>query len=318
MHIEYLFYKCTCENILFYESVRIMKKNETFVFRESKSHGSKEYPIEYYTNAIPESYRHMQPHWHEEFEIGKINNGSLIYRIGQKDHRINEGDILIITPDELHAAHQIDNIPAHTSTIVFHLNLLGLTQKDRCTLKYIEPYTKDKTLPNPVIRPDHPSYQKINDCFNELWQLESPHKGNELLVKATLFRLVYYLWELDPTPSSKVYSPETLRNIEHLKPVLTFIHEHYAETLTIEQLASISGFSSVHFMNIFKKVMDVPCMEYILHYRINAASQALKETDFPVMKIALENGFQNIPYFNRTFKAYLGCTPTQYRKYYQK
>ncbi|MDO4491322.1 MAG: AraC family transcriptional regulator [Lachnospiraceae bacterium] len=291
---------------------------DTTIFRESKSHGSRDYPIEYYEHDVPESYCQMQPHWHEEFEITKITLGSLIYRIGQEDHLVQEGDLLIITSDTLHAAHQLDNRRAHTSTIVFHLNLLGLEQMDRCTKKYIEPYTQKKTVPTPVIHPDHPLYQKLLGCLEEIWQYKDPHHGNELLVKAALFRLFYHLWELAPTPSSQVYSPEALRNIERLKPVLTYIHEHYAEPMTIEELASISGFSSVHFMNIFKKVLDTPCMEYILSYRINAASQALKETDAPIMKIALENGFQNIPYFNRSFKAHLGCTPSQYRKYYQK
>jgi len=295
-----------------------MENKNTALLLEAKSHGSKDYPIEYYENAIPESYIHLQPHWHKEFEISMITDGSLIYRIGQKDYQVNKGDILIITPDTLHAAHQLDDFTANTTTIVFHLNLLGLEQKDRCTLKYIEPYTQQKTLPVPVIQPDHPSYEKINQCYEELWNFQNPHHGNELLVKSALFRLFYYLWEQEPTPTSQVYSPEALRNIEHLKPVLTYIHLHFAEPLTIDQLASISGFSSVHFMNIFKKVMGTPCMEYVLHYRINAASHALKETDYPVTKIALENGFQNIPYFNRSFKSYLGCTPTQYRKYYQK
>lgn len=293
-------------------------KKDNVLFRETKSHGSKDYPIEYYENAIPESYQHMQPHWHEEFEITKIDKGSLIYRIGQRDYRVCQGDILIITPDTLHAAHQEDEISAHTSTIVFHLNLLGLEQKDRCTLKYIEPYTRNQMLPNPVVHPGHSCYDKINQCYMDLWMLRDPHGGNELLVKATLFSLFYQLWNMAPVPSSMLYSPDALRNIERLKPVLSYINEHYTEPLTIEQLASISGFSFVHFMNIFKKVMDVPCMEYILHYRINAASQMLKETDYPVMKIALDNGFKNIPYFNRSFKSFLGCTPTQYRKYYRK
>lgn len=295
-----------------------MDIKNTFMFQESKSHGSKDYPIEYYENAIPESYIQMSPHWHNEFEITRIMEGSLVYRIGQSDHVVSKGDILIITPDILHAAHQKADLKAYTTTIVFHLNLLGLAQKDRCTLKYIEPYTQDKTIPIPVIKPEHPLHGKINQCYEEIWQFEDPHHGNELLVKSALFRLFYYLWELAPSPSSQVYSPEVHRNIERLKPVLTYIHQHYAEPLTIDQLAAISGFSSVHFMNVFKKVMDTPCMEYVHHYRINAASQALKETDYPVTKIALENGFQNIPYFNRSFKAFMGCTPTQYRKFYQK
>lgn len=287
-------------------------------FRESKSHGSKDYPIEYYTCTIPESYRYMCPHWHEELEITFIASGKLNYVIDQECLEVSEGDLLLIGPDTLHAAQQIDSIRAQTNTIVFHLNLVGLAQKDRCSQKYIQPFFEHKILPYPIVRPDSPYYSSFLQCYQNLWENQTPDHGTELLVKSTLFQLMYQVWKLTPKQPSAYYSPDVRRNIEKLKPVLSYIHEHYSEPLTIDMLAKISGFSSVHFMNIFKKYINTPCMEYILHYRINAASEALKETDHSIMKIAMDHGFQNISYFNRKFKAFVGCTPSQYRKNYQK
>lgn len=288
------------------------------LLHETKSHGFKDYPIEYYINDIPESYRHMEPHWHEEFEITLTTKGHLQYMIGQTHFEVSEGDLLLIAPDTLHAAQQMKDQRAQTTTIVFSLNMVGAASEDRCTLKYIQPFAEHKVVPSPVVKPGDPLYDEILQCYMSLWAARDIENGKELLVKSILFHLMYLVWKLSPERKSDYYSPEFLRNIERLKPVLTYIHSHYADPLTIDQLAAISGFSSVHFMNLFKKILNTSCLDYILNYRISAATEALKDTDAPIMKVAMDHGFRNISYFNRKFKVKMGCTPSEYRKQVQK
>lgn len=47
---------------------------------------------------------------------------------------------------------------------------------------------------------------------------------------------------------------------EKLKPALAYIQEHYSEPITIARLASLCGFSQVHFMNILKKPSGPPVL----------------------------------------------------------
>ena len=101
---------------------------------------------------------------------------------------------------------------------------------------------------------------------------------------------------------------------EKLKLALAYIQEHYAEPITVKQLADICGFSQVHFMNIFKATIGSTCIEYLIQYRLARAAMDLQETDRSVMQIALDNGFQNISYFNRAFKQQYAMTPSAFRR----
>ena len=86
------------------------------------------------------------------------------------------------------------------------------------------------------------------------------------------------------------------------------------EELTIDELSCLCHFSRAHFMSFFHRYTGMTCVEYINRCRLFHAAQLLAETDRPVMEAALENGFHNISYFNKKFRALFGMTPRDYRK----
>jgi AraC-like DNA-binding protein len=99
-----------------------------------------------------------------------------------------------------------------------------------------------------------------------------------------------------------------------VKRAIAYIQAHYAEPITIAQLADVAGFSQVHFMNSFKKAVGTSCIEYLIEYRLALAAIELRETDHSVTQIALDHGFQTISYFNRAFRKRYHMTPTDYRR----
>ena len=94
------------------------------------------------------------------------------------------------------------------------------------------------------------------------------------------------------------------------------MEQHYAEKITIEQIADETGFSSSHFMKFFKQTMGISFTSYLNEYRLTMASRRLLTSDTPVITIASEIGIDNVSYFNRIFKRRFGVTPSVYRKQY--
>ena len=66
---------------------------------------------------------------------------------------------------------------------------------------------------------------------------------------------------------------------------------------------------------LFRNVTGMSCREYVLEYRMTKAMGLLRMTDKPIIEIAYETGFNNISYFNRTFKKHCHQTPSDFRKY---
>lgn len=292
-----------------------MKRDLQSYLKETALHGTKEFPAGFYPARIPLDFQDMLVHWHEELEFSRIRSGTLYYDIDQVRYELHQGDILLIAPDTLHAAHQIARETAETEPIVFHLRLAGLDTPDSCTQRYVQPLQAGLLRFPPVLHPADPLYPQFRACFEEMWACQDPELPyRELRFKEQALVMVRLLWQLSagnamPPPSRSFRQYE-----DKLKLALAYMQEHYAEPITIRELADLCGFSQVHFMNIFKAAIGSTCIEYLIEYRLARAALQLQETDHSIMQIALDNGFQNTSYFNRAFKRQYAATPSQFRK----
>ena len=57
---------------------------------------------------------------------------------------------------------------------------------------------------------------------------------------------------------------------------------------------------------------------YIIRKRLKHACMLLSTTDNSIIEFALDSGFENVPYFNRTFKKHIGIMPGEYRSNLKK
>ena len=99
--------------------------------------------------------------------------------------------------------------------------------------------------------------------------------------------------------------------------LLEYIDTHYTEDLTLEDMADIIGFSKYHFSRLFKQYTNFTFCDYLKHRRIQAAEMLLEQPEYSITEVALQAGFPSISTFNRIFKEYKNCTPTEFRNMHQ-
>lgn len=97
---------------------------------------------------------------------------------------------------------------------------------------------------------------------------------------------------------------------------LETIEERIQEKLTVEKLAESIHFSRFHFQRLFRETVGESVMRYVARRRISLAAQELSGTKTPVLEIALKYGYDSNEGFARSFRAYMGVSPTEYRKYH--
>ena len=98
-----------------------------------------------------------------------------------------------------------------------------------------------------------------------------------------------------------------------LTRVREYIEAHLEETISIEALAGIVGFSKYHFARAFKQSEGLTPHDYLLQCRVRRAQELLANTDLPLSEIALASGFSDQSHFARRFRERLGVTPSSYR-----
>ena len=107
-----------------------------------------------------------------------------------------------------------------------------------------------------------------------------------------------------------------LRPFQELEGVLSYVLEHYAERLRIEDLAALAHLSVSQFDRKFKKLFRMTPQQYLIRVRLNAASQALLNSDRSIASIADETGFYDQSSFTKQFVRQTGLTPRAFRKQY--
>lgn len=99
-----------------------------------------------------------------------------------------------------------------------------------------------------------------------------------------------------------------------LRPTTEYIEAHYAENITMEDLAAMVKMSTTHFRRQFTRTFGISPGRYITIIRINAARHLLETTDNLLADIALETGFWDQSHLTKLFKRERGITPGEYRR----
>lgn len=99
-----------------------------------------------------------------------------------------------------------------------------------------------------------------------------------------------------------------------IERVLDYMSEHYADEITLDQLASEACVSKFHFTRLFKqKVGDTP-LRILSETRIKAAHTLLLSSESSISQIARACGFTSTSHFTRAFSDRYGATPTAIRR----
>lgn len=93
-----------------------------------------------------------------------------------------------------------------------------------------------------------------------------------------------------------------------------YLTAHYAERITLEDLARRFSVSKFHFQKQFKHFTGATPNEFLLMLRLNRAKELLRSTDRSVSQIACDVGIQNVSHFIDLFRKQEGTTPACYRK----
>ena len=99
-----------------------------------------------------------------------------------------------------------------------------------------------------------------------------------------------------------------------MKSVVSYIHSHYTEDISLVQLAKMTGSSVSQFKRIFTKTLEMSPGRYIMNTRLNAARRLLETTDRLLSDIAQEAGFYDQSHMTRAFKTIRHITPGRYRR----
>ena len=252
-------------------------------------------------------------HWHTAMEIIMPYENIYEAGIGNDNIVLNEKDILIIPPGELHTL----KAPSSGSRMIMMVDyslLCNLKGMDSL-LHNLHPYMIIRTKNNDEIRDELAQVLR-----NYMLQIESEYFGESPYFEARIYSLlISFFVDLGRESNNqerRFGNFTTNKQHEYVQKFMTvcnYINEHCTEDVTVDELADIAGFSKFHFARLFKQFTNVSYYDYLTRKRIEHAETLLITPDISITEVAMQSGFNSLSTFNRVFKNLKNCTPSEYK-----
>lgn len=251
-------------------------------------------------------------HWHEELELGYLEKGTSSISTLHAEYIIHQGDGFFINTNVMDTKKNA--APGHTAleiNHIFHPVFLSGHFKSRFETKYLNPILKNRQIEVHIIR-QGTSYG--NAILSNLVKLKELQQNPDSEFQTRNILSETWLLLLDELRANFHETICPSENEIRLRNMLLFIHTHYAEKLSIAEIASSANLSVREAQRCFQRVLHQSPSEYVMSYRLNAAKKMLLETNASITEIAFRCGFSDAPYFSKTFRANTGIPPMEYRK----
>ena len=258
------------------------------------------------------NFEEYPPHWHTPLEIIMPVENHYIIECGGQKHFLKEGEIILISPGVL---HRLPAVAGQRYIIQAELSPLYSVKGTESVLTFIAP----ALVITPEAFPDIYSHirQLILEIIHEYFH---PSSFYEALIFSRLLEILVCV-RRSPALSPGHFDTSVGRQREYLEKftgICAYIDEHCTENLSLEQTASLCGFSKYHFSRLFKQFTNVTFYRYLNQKRILHAQQLLADPSVSITEAALSCGFSSLSAFIRMFKIIKGCTPSQFRSLYKE
>ena len=98
-----------------------------------------------------------------------------------------------------------------------------------------------------------------------------------------------------------------------LQRVTEYIEAHLEHELSLTEIAAVAQMSPDHFARLFKQATGRTPHQYVVICRIERAKRLLRETEWPIIDLSRQVGFQDQSYFTAVFRKHVAATPKAYR-----
>lgn len=247
-------------------------------------------------------------HHHDFYEVYFFLSGNVQYNIENRSYLLTPGDVLLISPMELHQP-MFGTEQREYERIVLWIDKLFLEGFSWAGESFTACFDTGSPNHSNLLRPEGVSRQFLMFLLEQLLsENSSPEPYHEITALSYLAQVLVLLnrlalqqrrEDLLTAPDSTVYN------------VLGYINEHYNENLTLDELANKFFISKYHLSREFQRLVGTSVHRYIVQKRLVMAKQMLSSGK-PSSEVYQHCGFGDYSNFYRAFKAEYQISPKEY------
>lgn len=160
-------------------------------------------------------------------------------------------------------------------------------------------------------------YLQVKQAINHIYKIvEIPFPTNSVVIeliegKYYLFEIIFFFSEQFEMIMNAIGNSTSDSIIDD---IVYYIKHNFSDNIKLDTIAPLFGYNSSYLGKIFSKKMGVNFNSYIDQVRINHSKELLLEKNLKVYEIATLVGYNDVDYFHKKFKKYVGRSPAEFRK----
>ena len=268
-------------------------------------------------NEYPYAYHHVSLkttqvpwHWHEALEFNLVTDGSVKVCTANQVQIFRKGEGFFINSNILAAME--NETDCVLDSHLFHPVFLCGHFKSVFETKYLNPVIQSRNLELVCLRGETDCQKQILGKLRQLSRLQAD-SDTEFQTRNILSEIWLLLLEEIRQSNDHIFHASA-KNQDRILTMISFMQEHFAEKLTLEEIADSASVSTRECLRCFKNAIHQTPMDYLIAYRVRTAKKLLETTDHSITEIALACGFNSNSYFTKLFHRITGKTPNAYRK----
>lgn len=255
-------------------------------------------------------------HWHADLEFILIKKGKMTYNVNGELIELSENNGIMVNSRQIHHGFSAEHNECEFICMVLSPELLQ--GNEWFYHNYIEHITENHSCPYLYLAQD--SWQAaILEKIDKLYDLFGKNYDNVLADESPYFELIEEFCSImkilykNLTVTKQITKRES-SEITSLKNMVTYVEEHFAEHITLEELSLAGACCKSRCSLLFKKYLRNTPVSYITKLRLRKSLAALLESDSCITDIAYEYGFGGASYYCEIFRKYYGVSPLRYKK----
>jgi AraC-like DNA-binding protein len=237
--------------------------------------------------------------WHvfnERYVLCGADRATASVRYRGKTEPLFNGANLLLEPGEAHRNIDVHQ-PQNFRVVFVETALFERTAKAQGLRK--TPHFRGFVIPHPQL-------------IRAIYRLCDSVEANEMALEQQsrllqCVRLAFAHTEETQQETKSGYNHDAIRRAQ------AYLHEHFNEAVSLDELSAIAGLSPYHLVRSFTRRFGLPPHAYQIHVRVERA-RALLTTGMPPVQVASSVGFADQSHFTRHFRRINNVTPANYAR----
>ena len=236
-------------------------------------------------------------------------SGDVTYTIESRQYQVMPGDVLLISPNELHQICVRPEMSAYERYVLWVAPELLEEHSSELTdlRKNLDPTSPAR---NNLLRTKPEQASQLHRLLDQLWQeCDTTGYGTDLLQRSLLIQLLVTINRL--VDSGGLPMEDQTHSSRAVSEVVDYVNLHYKEPLSLEQLADLVFVSKYHLSHEFNRLVGTSVYRYIQKKRLLIARQLMAQGQRP-NEVYSNCGFNDYAGFYRAFRNEYGISPRSY------